>query len=226
MPDYSTMPVRRWHVMPPRVAYPLMLLAATMLVAAGQVLNLSLGLYLQGRQNANPSFIFTQLDVCCMVLWFVAVVGLVLILIFTRRAPRAVAAILLLTCICAITPLQCKYRQMPLDRYEAGFLQWTSAHVAPAPIAAWQATLPPVTKQTTLPPSAWPPAVAFVQPTTVIQDPGGIILEWGMIGAWGNSRRVFIGANGSTSPPTNDQNILFNWKKLGPGFFAAYQTTD
>jgi len=51
-------------------------------------------------------------------------------------------------------------------------------------------------------------------------------MEWGIIGAWGNSRRVFIGANGNVLPPTNDENIFFNWKKLGPGFFAAYQTTD
>lgn len=91
---------------------------------------------------------------------------------------------------------------------------------------AWRATLAPVTAPKNVPPAAWPPAVAALRPSNVIQNPNGIILEWGMIGAWGNCRRVFIGANATVSPPTNDENAIFNWKTVGPGFFAAYQTTD
>ena len=226
IPAYSTLRVKRSRILPTRVAYSMILLASALLVAAGQVLSLALGFFYDGRRNANPAFIFTQLDLASLVIWFAAFASMVLILVFTRRRPRIVAAIALTMCALAITPLQCEQRRMPLDRYEAGFLQWTSMNVRPGPIVAWQATLPPVTAPKNLPAIAWSPVVAALRPSSVIQMPTGIILEWGMIGAWGNSRRVFIGANGTVAPPTSDENVSFNWKPLGPGFFAAYQTTD
>jgi hypothetical protein len=225
-PDYTTLPIKRSRVLPSRWAYPLMLVTAAFLVAAGQELSLALGFFLKGLQNADPSFLFTQLDLCCFVLWSTGFVGLLLILVFTRGAPRVAVGALLATCALAITPLQCEFRQTPLDRYEKGFLQWTSANVHPAPIAAWQATLPPVTGPTSIPRTLWPLAVAALKPSNVIENPGGIILEWGMVVAWGDSRRVFIGANAGVPPPTNDENAAFNWKTLGPGYFAAYQATD
>ena len=225
MPPGSPL-VNRSLVIPSRCAYPLILMTAAILIGAGEVLSLGLGFYLEGRRNADPSFVLTHLDQWCLLLWLVAVIGLVLILVFTKRAPRAVAGVLLATCALAVTPLQCAFRQLPLVRYETGFLQWTSARVHPAPIRAWEATLPPVTAPTTVPPTAWPLVVTSLKPSNVIETPGGIILEWGMVGAWGNSRRVFIGANGAIQPPTKDENALFNWKSVGPGFYAAYQTTD
>ncbi len=221
----STLPIKRSRTTPLRVAYPVSLILAAVLLTAGQVLSFASGFFREGRRNVDPSFIVTRLDLCCLLLWLMALAGLVLIFVLTRRAPRIVAGILLATCLFAITPLQCEFRQMPLARYETGFLQWTSTNVHPAALAAWQATLPPVTTPTIVPPAAWPPAVASLNPSNVIQNPGGIILEWGMLGTWGNSRRVFIAANGTVPPPANDENVLFNWKTLGAGFFAAYQAT-
>lgn len=202
-----------------------MLTTSAILVTAGQEPSSALGFFLLGRRNADPPLI-TELDLCCFAIWFTALVGLVLTLVFTRRAPRLAAATLLAIVTLAITPIQCEFRHLPMDRYEAGFLQWTTANVHPAPIVAWQSTLPPLTTPTNIPNATWPAAVAALKPSNVIQNPGGIILEWGMVGAWGDSRRVFIGANAAVPPPTNDENAVFNWKTLGPGFFAAYQTTD
>jgi hypothetical protein len=190
------------------------------------VLSSAVSYFGEGQRNADPSFPITQLDLCCIGLWLMAIVGVLLILKLTRRSTRVVSGIVLATCVLAIAPLQCERRQIPLDRYEAGFFQWALGHVPHAPIVAWQGTLQPVTAPKNVPPAAWPSAIASLKPSNVIQLPSGIIIEWGMVGAWGNSGRVFIAANATVLPPTNDENALFNWKTLGPGFFAAYQTTD
>lgn len=203
-----------------------MLAAAAILVTAGQLLGQAVGFFDQGRHNADPSFLFTQLDLCCVAAWLLAAIGLLMLLIFTRGTARAVAITAMGTCVFAIMPAQCAFRQLPPIRYEVGFLRWAAAHVRPAPIAGWWSTLPAVKADSDVPPAVWPPVVALLKPARVIEGPAGIILEWGRIGAWGNARRVFIGAAGTRLPPTNDENALFPWKPLGPRFFGAYQIED
>jgi hypothetical protein len=60
--------------------------------------------------------------------------------------------------------------------------------------------------------------LARLSPDNVAELPGkrGVVLEWRQLAAWGTSRRVFIAADPSIAPPSDDEYIHFAWR-----FFVA-----
>ena len=182
-----------------------------------------------GTQNIAPDYLFYGPGWGWLFpIW--SVTGLILLVAsFLPRNPALhLARGGLAICWCVL-PVQCYNHTAPLECYELGFQQWTCNHIKPEPIQRWCSSLAPVTKATKVAPNSWPEVISLLSPDRVFQLPDrkGVILEWGMVGAWGDSRRVFIGANDQVAPPSDDDNVLFRWRMAYyPGVYAAYQYTD
>jgi hypothetical protein len=86
-------------------------------------------------------------------------------------------------------------------------------------IRSWEASRAAVAAAMPIPAAQWPAAVATLSPDNVAELPGkrGVGLEWGQLAAWGTSRRVFIAADPSIAPPSEDEYIHFAWRSIGLG---------
>ena len=76
-----------------------------------------------------------------------------------------------------------------------------------------------------VPVAEWPAVVASLSPDNLAELPGkkGVVLEWGRLAAWGTSRRVFIAADPSVAPPSDNEYIHFAWRLMGSSTYAAFQ---
>jgi hypothetical protein len=205
----------------------LTILVAAANISASGIISSGIEWTREGQQNADPSFIFAPLEAALIPLWALTGIALVIASIFPRGPIRHWARGGLLLCV-IVLPFQCANHEVSINRYEAGFFEWVGKHVRPEALQTWCRSLPSVDKQTEIPQSSWPSEVSLLSPSHVYQLPNnnGLILEWGIAAAWGNSRRVFIGASDGIVPPTNDENIHFQWKKISTDMFGAYQETD
>jgi hypothetical protein len=202
------------------------LFAAVNIVAANRISS-SVDYFYEGQKNSDPSFIFPPVDLIMLASWGATTIALLCVSFVTRGAVRTLARGGLLVCL-IVLPFQCDNRMYPLELYENGFVEWTSSHLTADDFQHWYDSLPAVPKQAEIAPAGWPAFVTSLSPSHVFQLPNhkGLILQWGELGAWGDSRRVFVAANDEIAPPDTDENVLFHWRNICPSIFAAYQQTD
>jgi hypothetical protein len=182
--------------------------------------------YRRGRENAEPLFIDT-IALLAVVLGFVCTCALVMRTYSLWQTPdcrrRAASSLLLLIVPLSMWPVMCGLRPLPGDSYTRGLVNWAQKNVATAPIRQWHATLTPVAAPVAVPAASWPPQVAALRPAAVEQLPsnGGVVLQWGKLGTWGTSRKVFIGPDTTALPPDDIHHI---WTQAAPGVFVSLQS--
>jgi len=180
--------------------------------------------YRAGLANRDEPFIFAPSDTAWLIAWLISTALLVFILAAKRRGPVRWLALGALITQAAVVPVSCQTRALPPERYQAGFCEWAQANVNNGDtIRAWAATLPPVTTPTPIPSSQWPASIASLAPVAVEQQPGGrgVTLQWGVLAAWGTSRKVFIASDPANHPPPDDP--LHPWTPVHPGVYAGAQ---
>jgi hypothetical protein len=224
MPTVAPAPAETVRLRPVRLWFIACSIAAVGCAAATARLSSASAAYDAGAANLNPPFILTAGEVRWLVAWGVSAVVLIAASFMRRSAARHFARRALLVCIAAV-PLSCEWRPSPETRYEDGFLDWARSHVEADPIRNWEASRAAVAAAPPIPAAQWPAAVASLSPDNVTELPGkrGLVLEWGQLAAWGTSRRVFIAADPSIAPPSEDEYIHFAWRLTGSGAYAAFQ---
>jgi|GEM_PF-6994135 len=204
-------------------------LAAVLWVVGGSTLAVALGGsldYRAGLRNSSGGFATLTVALPIAAIWLACCFGQVALLAYflarpTRSGTRFVAGVLCLLTF-AWGPIIGLLRVLPGDSYVLGFGRWTQADVDARAIRAWCAAQPPVTVATPVPAAAWPPSIASLAPAGVVLLPGnaGVVLEWGRLAAWGDSRKVCILATPATAPPAE---YHYQWVSVAPGIHVAQQ---
>lgn len=197
-------------------------IATVMAIASTVWLSQGTFIFQCGRANSDPPFILAEGEGILLIIWMASITVLVCGSFWRMRrlGQRAFRATLFL-CV-ASTPVACAYRKLPPESYIAGFSEWAIRNVNINAIQNWQASLPPATTKTTVPPSRWPEEVSSLIPATVEQMPNeqGISLQWGRLATWGTSRKVFVAPDTNTAPPADD---LHPWVQVAPTLYVALQ---
>jgi hypothetical protein len=204
-----------WHI----------LLALIGNAALGVAMSGCLG-FIAGSRNANGAWPYGRLQLVLCGVWLIALAGQIVGLVVVSMRPsgqtsRRICFLLTLASI-GWCPGSCGLRVLPDEAYERGFGRWVMTNVDISALRSWHAALPSLPSSTVIPPASWPANISLTAPAAVelLPNGAGIVLQWGRLSTWGDSRKLFVGPNADSPPPPDTHHL---WRQVAPGVFVARQ---